>query len=214
MLYKYFQYNDQSLTALRETRFWAAHPSKFNDPFDCAFSVDGNLRALYSNYTKSKAICCFSKRVDSILMWSHYANNHTGFCVGFDESCFGGLKELLYDVTYTPDFPELNSDKFKTQTKIEGSIRREENVRLLATKYIDWSYEEEVRIILELNPNEYPTETWDGKLCPIDPEAVKQIYSGCMMPPDNRTIIREIAKHRNAEFFEIEKVDHSFKLTW
>lgn len=31
-------------------------------------------------------ISCFSKRYDSILMWSHYASSHEGVCIEFDET--------------------------------------------------------------------------------------------------------------------------------
>ena len=31
-------------------------------------------------------IVCFSDINDSILMWSHYADSHTGFCLGFARS--------------------------------------------------------------------------------------------------------------------------------
>lgn len=28
-------------------------------------------------------VCCFSARNNEILMWSHYADSHKGFCLGF-----------------------------------------------------------------------------------------------------------------------------------
>lgn len=31
-----------------------------------------------------RGITCFSRDNDNILMWSHYANNHSGVCLGFD----------------------------------------------------------------------------------------------------------------------------------
>jgi hypothetical protein len=34
---------------------------------------------------KNWIVCCFSEVNDSILMWSHYANNHEGICIGFEK---------------------------------------------------------------------------------------------------------------------------------
>ncbi len=31
-------------------------------------------------------ILCLSRNCDSTLMWSHYANKHNGYCIGFDEN--------------------------------------------------------------------------------------------------------------------------------
>ena len=35
-------------------------------------------------YTARRGITCFSKDNANILMWSHYASNHKGVCLGFD----------------------------------------------------------------------------------------------------------------------------------
>lgn len=34
---------------------------------------------------KRIGITCFSEKWNSMLMWSHYANDHKGYCIGFDE---------------------------------------------------------------------------------------------------------------------------------
>ena len=39
---------------------------------------------VFQKIKTSILICCFSLRNDSILMWSHYAKNHTGACVEFE----------------------------------------------------------------------------------------------------------------------------------
>jgi hypothetical protein len=36
------------------------------------------------NYRDNFKISCFSARSDEVLMWSHYANKHSGVCIGFD----------------------------------------------------------------------------------------------------------------------------------
>src|SRR6185312_731811 len=40
-------------------------------------------------------VICVAAAEDNFLMWSHYGKNHTGFCVGFDESQLTGINGLL-----------------------------------------------------------------------------------------------------------------------
>lgn len=49
-------------------------------------------------------VVCFSEQYDSILMWSHYAKEHTGFCVQYDFKSLGydsHLTRLLFPIIYT-----------------------------------------------------------------------------------------------------------------
>jgi len=54
--------------------------------------LDGTLKTLFdklaarlNELVKEKLrICCFSEVPDSILMWSHYAKHHQGFCIEYD----------------------------------------------------------------------------------------------------------------------------------
>ena len=52
-------------------------------------------RRIYSKLFEEEAarlgMLCLSERPDDILMWSHYAGSHTGFCLEFDKV---GLKEF------------------------------------------------------------------------------------------------------------------------
>ena len=45
-------------------------------------------------------------------MWSHYANNHTGFCVGFDEKMmkYSSLFDKGAMVDYINEYPEINQN--------------------------------------------------------------------------------------------------------
>ena len=44
-----------------------------------------NADTLYKRALKH-GVCCFSEHPNNILMWSHYAKNHQGICLGFDTS--------------------------------------------------------------------------------------------------------------------------------
>ena len=118
-------------------------------------------------YHKYSMMCCFSKKKDNLLMWSHYANSHKGIVLGFkvytpnnnskdhyildfDDERFKGLTSSyaknpnglpVWDVLYKNFKPEkiVNS---------EASYFIMEKMRM---KSVEWSYEEEMRIIF-FNP--------------------------------------------------------------
>ena len=49
-------------------------------------------------------VSCFSEDYKSILMWSHYAKDHTGFCVQYNFKSLGHnshLTRILYPILYT-----------------------------------------------------------------------------------------------------------------
>ena len=54
---------------------------------------------------------CLSETPSSILMWSHYAMNHTGFCVEYDFNNLSAenhyILEHLEKVNYTDQLPSL-----------------------------------------------------------------------------------------------------------
>jgi hypothetical protein len=55
-------------------------------------------------------ILSLSARWDSILMWSHYTRNHSGYCVGFHEQKLreSRLFGMGGSVHYTDDFPSIS----------------------------------------------------------------------------------------------------------
>jgi len=154
-LYKYRQINEYTKSILLERDFWASTPDTLNDPFDCdpCFETDETEAGLpdgddvreqamleYQKRVQRLGIVCFSKRWDSILMWSHYANLHEGICIGIDtDRLHPGPK--IHPVIYVEERPlvHLFAD-------------RENANRITAlTKNKEWEYEEEWRWVLEAN---------------------------------------------------------------
>lgn len=93
-------------------------------------------------------ITCFSSVNDSILMWSHYGDQHTGICLGYefsrdelvlekDDKVINKKNYALLDVIYSDIRPSV------TFLKNDSEIGQ-----LLNTKSKDWSYEAEKRIFV------------------------------------------------------------------
>lgn len=74
-------------------------------------------------------ISCFSSINNHMLMWSHYANNHRGICIGYDHKKY---EDLLHPVAYRQDFSaNINEAKL--------------------VKHLEWRYEHEWRIVISEN---------------------------------------------------------------
>lgn len=86
-----------------------------------------------------KRICCFSEKDDSLLMWSHYADNHEGVCLSFDFTKDLDFFDVPYCVEYLERYPKINFIK-------DWSIIKVFRIQL-ATKSKEWEYEKEIRII-------------------------------------------------------------------
>jgi hypothetical protein len=85
---------------------------------------------------QNMGMCCFSKTYDNILLWSHYAEGHTGVCIEFDQTELNKMeKTLFFDLDYSDDFPIA-----KEAIDLRKAFRKSEC----------WKYEMEARL---LHPN-------------------------------------------------------------
>jgi len=90
---------------------------------------------------KKLGICCFTEIRDSILMWAHYAKQHTGFCLEFDaNNDFFRPSTRAIKVEYDRFRPELNV--LRLDSYPEGQL-----AKALLIKADDWEYEKEWRIV-------------------------------------------------------------------
>ncbi len=114
---------------------------RLNDPFElfCVEMSDSdvreNLKVQKRSISKSMGILCFSEDWRNPVQWGHYAQNHTGICLGFDIP-----DSELCKVNYVPrrlDASELHQPYTSTL--------------IISTKFNHWSYEKEHRIVLGLS---------------------------------------------------------------
>ena len=74
-------------------------------------------------------------------MWTHYAKNHTGVCLGFD------VPDAM------PIQMKYETDRAKLLLNVEkplDAIDHELLLKVLTTKFTQWSYEEEWRLLSDL----------------------------------------------------------------
>lgn len=227
-LFKFYAYNENSLSVLINKKIWFAKPGSLNDPFDCKIPFDyhinqNDLKDFLPRYQNFKGITdeqvleemkmiqdstgqfdkefvkiwdavikkadeqlsnsgvfCLSQCCTNILMWSHYANSHKGFCVEFirnSDNCLGDY-EKTRRVNYRTDFPAvspLSSEAFDLK---------------FFSKATNWKYEKEWRLINE-----------EGNIEESLPGNISAIIFGLNMPAHHRTTLKNI-------LFEEQKIEY------
>lgn len=123
-------------------------------------------------------ICCMTEARDNILMWSHYAACHTGFCLEFqtDDPFFSQIHPVKYPDTghlpcvnlLTPGWDRL------TSLHAEG----------LLTKAKEWAYEREWRIIdltKGVGVRRFPPKVLRGVIlgCRVSAEDMRHMVGWC-----------------------------------
>lgn len=174
-------------------------------------------------------VFCLSASFKKILMWSHYAENHKGICIGFN---FPNIDKdgnpYFFDEIIKTDEENKNNliyeNKNKKMDKIfSGKVNYDKpfiNKKLIYelddsnneianyNKFKDWDYEEEYRFITNTNFQK-------GIL---DPKYITKIYFGCNTSElDIYTTIQKIIKSNfldlgNLKFYIMEKSGSSFQL--
>lgn len=143
-------------------------------------------------------IACFSETNKNILMWSHYAEKHTGFCVKYN------IKKIHLNSDFNMNiFPVIYSEKPFDLSK--ALINKREDVFgqiLYLVKYIDWKYEKEWRYI-------GTTEADNKYIMPVMPECV---YLGTMITQENENKIKEITNKLGIGCKKMQIKPYSFEL--
>lgn len=97
------------------------------------------LDAEIKRFLSQRGVSCFAERPDSLLMWSHYAGHHKGFCLEFrtDSEPF----QKIYPVKYTDQMPRFDLVPMLCDRNFDQIMD------LFCTKSTDWRYEGEWRAL-------------------------------------------------------------------
>lgn len=96
-------------------------------------------------------VFCLSETDCSILMWSHYADQHRGVVLGFDTEAMERFwRRPLESINYTDELPQLIDPKAWSRSIIFGLTEPDLKVHereWALTKHSDWGYEKEWRFV-------------------------------------------------------------------
>lgn len=135
-------------------------------------------------------LTCFSLNPYETLMWSHYTEKHSGVCFIYDRDI---LLRSFHDQGLDVQLDDVNYKIFPTLTLYErnNSIVYKSDLPVLLSKDKRWSYEEEVRCIINLNDRKF----FNGRTFCISPLALKGIIYGWQATEDNKDTLSLILRN-------------------
>lgn len=213
---------ERDLESLKKDEFWTSSTSQLNDPCEGLISINdyeqqiGNLKKNFPqqstnlnlieqsfrniiNMKDTKlGIFSLSKTYNDELLWAHYADSHRGFCIEYNLELLISKQQIrhrYFDVQYSNSIPNLNFSKILEKEDPDTLIKT-----ILGYKSERWSYENELRIITELQGiNSY------------DYRAVKAIHFGLKTPNEEIMRLMDTLKGRKIKYFQMYLKPNSFK---
>lgn len=220
-LYCYKPVDEHTLDIFESGTFWFSSPVNFNDPFDCKVYpstesavkrakeqlernggqlTENLVRTLVTDETvikavdrvmNSKGVLCLTPHPDNILMWSHYADKHKGVCLELDVRACPEFFVYPVKVTYETEYPTFNLG--------------EETHSIFATKYKDWAYEDEIRVLKD--------KVGQHKFAPL---CLKSVIFGCRADEETKQKVKmAVAKNsklRHVVYKNAVQDERCFKL--
>lgn len=165
-------------------------PTKLNDPYDTLLLKWGEIVRQNKSQKPHASLLCDSfnayrirsfcklkdkngrSAVTNVLMWSHYADEHRGFCIEYKFN----KKFFVTEDRRTVRFKDIQYHKHEDPINLNtGSINTNE---ALCSKLDDWAYENEARLITYM-----PDEQGDFVPISLGSEVqIKAVYFGYLCP--------------------------------
>ncbi|QPF39129.1 DUF2971 domain-containing protein [Acinetobacter sp. TTH0-4] len=191
ILFKYSPFNINTIDSLANQYFYLPSKRQLNDPIELP---DLDKITPDSLIYKDYYICSFSNNENSMLMWSHYAEQHKGIMV---EYWFGGELPNGFGISKV----DYLDDKKRLKEKDTYVFNQ-----FLLTKNKDWDYENEVRVFTFLK-NKVEFTTYDY----LKPDRskinanIRSITLGLQFPEDKKKLIGNLVQALNNKLSPYEQ---------
>lgn len=151
-------------------------------------------------------VVCFSEYPDSILMWSHYAYYHTGFCIEYDLTENEVFKDSIKPVKYTSIRAVADKNSHNKQGWfIDASLIKSDV----------WSYEHEWRIVIpditKLPDKPVKESDYDDFYINVKKD-ITAVYLGAKAPEDKIAEVLEYYKGSEVTIYQMELEKSQYKL--
>lgn len=192
LYYKYYGFNS-GIKALSENKLGFTRPDHFNDTMECKLwslrhGIDDRL---LRQFMEKIAVLSLTTCPRNPLMWSHYADSHKGFVIGYDsddpifsDGCDVIIPAKRGAVRYNQEF-KVASPK-ETAREAMLSVMFNENYtgdkiralyNILLMKQNCWKYEKEIRVVVLIDSvchethgyNQLTDRNWSHIRRPISP---------------------------------------------
>lgn len=161
---------------------------------------------LLEHVRSSIKICSFAATMAPITMWSHYADQHKGFCVEYNMAKMpaGDIRRrMLFPVIYKASL--FDCTKYLAEALKEISRFNNVFAQLQALyKSAEWAYEQEWRLVFIGGVIREETNY------PMAP--VNRVYLGAKMPDGDRQRLIAICQSKDIECLQMHLKDDRFEL--
>lgn len=159
--------------------------------YDSIGILEQLLHAAAKEISSKVGLFCLSRRYDSLPMWAHYARNAAGFVVEFQglEKIFAGDETGVLWQPVAVRYERVRSGM---------TFEPQSHETLFFDKFQDWSYEEEVRIVVPLQ--DCRSESSGGNsihLYDIPADSVARVILGWNMSADDVARARRLVSGLN-----------------
>ena len=158
----------------------------------------------------SSYVACFSEDVESILMWSHYADYHRGFALEYDFTENPVNKDNVQDL-----FPVLySSEPYDAKEIVSGFLLRKYGtdlplpdvnywIKAVLFKAKEWEYEKEWRIIKQRDS--------DASLYTSFSLVPSAIYYGSRISDSDRNVLHNIVSQLGLKEYQMYQMNRTSK---
>lgn len=167
------------------------------------------------SWSASSFIHCLSRTNESILMWSHYANFHKGFCIRYKlDRLILNLDLLTHDFVKCDDESKdilrmLKLETLKNLDAVYDQRAKEIVISILMQKAKGWEYEQEYRLILK----ELSASANEHSKCIVhSKDAIDGVFFGVNSTERDRAFLKESLKGRDIKFYVMKRHELDFKL--
>jgi hypothetical protein len=178
ILYKYRSLNNWKfvLDILLNNRLYAASFESLNDPMEGRYvyfndKVARQFKEAVQSRRADWKICSLSKTVRNTLMWSFYADGHTGISVGVKVVPVRGSGFKLKTVTY--------DSEVHVGPRKAGRAADDLALEILAQKQLAWHHEQEVRVFVKQ---------------PFVGIEIRELVFGCRANPGDKDLLTQLAR--------------------
>lgn len=218
------EYNCYAVDAINQTRGYFSDPVTFNDPFDC--SLDSVVPDHYDHpdnaalakvltddvthwielNVRRYGVFSLTENSNDMLMWSHYAGQHTGICIEYERHSNNVLGDLSVTrpVRYTDAYPLISYKEAAHLQYQSASLDDSALSSYIYTKSSCWSYEREWRAISVTDPSE--------RMLELDHVRVRSIIFGVRTRDEHKQWLRETLQDKTIPFKKTVKGRQNFGL--
>lgn len=150
-------------------------------------SFTKSMESIHDKQRENVGVCSFAGDARNILMWAHYASNHSGVCLQFQVAADISIFSRALTIEYSSDYPVV--DYFED---IQKSF-----IPTLFRKSNEWKYEMERRIVHPNGANSFLA---------FEPSALTALILGCQIRGDAEIAIKKMLIERHEKSFPPIKV--------